>query len=103
VATGWVSDNQFDNDAYGTIVVAATLAVLIVLLARAFALRKKTNAAPALVAAGLTGAILWALELAQNSEHRRGDLGASAWVAVGFGLILTVGLVKWSDRAGSRA
>jgi serine/threonine protein kinase len=90
------SGSYFSEDIFKLVVVAVTIAFLVVLLSRAFALGERTNGAPALVAAGLTGSIVSALGLGFTSIF--GDnAGSEACGLLGSAAVLAVGILAWSN------
>jgi serine/threonine protein kinase len=95
------SSGYFEEAIYQLAVVAATIAFLACLLYRAFALRDRTNAAPALVAAGLTGAIVSALNLADSKSFGDNDV-ADVCGLLGFAAIVVVGIWAWSNTGRAR-
>jgi hypothetical protein len=94
----------FDNRWYGTLILIGTVVVLAVLLYRVFRLRSPRNAAPALVAAGLMGAGVWALEIRLAVRDDVGNASVDAWMAIGSVALLLIGLWRWiTGRASSPA
>jgi len=74
---------------------AATAGLLVVLLARVFLLRTRTTAAAALTTAGLSGAVLWGIEVWHYVDRDQSGITEVVMAAVGFAVILGVGLSRW--------
>jgi hypothetical protein len=94
-AAGPALDGFFQEDQYGLIAFGGTVVLVLVLLWRVFLGKRRSVSGPALVAAGLSGGLSWLITTIRNGRQDRGDPASDAWTAIGFGLILAVGLWVW--------
>jgi hypothetical protein len=87
----WFSDKAW----YRPPILLGTVVLLAVLLYRVFRLPASQNAAPALVAAGVMGAVLWALEIRIAVRDDIGEWSVDAWMAAGYAALAVVGVWRW--------